>query len=134
VVVINHHDSAIIFYKYTYYFDNFFGTLTIFVEACKTVPKSIFLRMEHLALYQALLNLSFLKIPSVILEETKILVHCFLDSPSEKYPTCKSDCSVINQYYKRTLQDLNITHRQVYLWIKIWQFHKTSCESKEHSK
>ena len=28
----------------------------------------------------------------------KILVHCLLDSPHEKCPTCKHDSSVINQY------------------------------------
>jgi transposase len=83
--------------------------------------------METLALYEALLNLPFLKIQSVILEEKKILVHCLLDSPYEKCLTCKGDSSVINQYYERTLRDLNIAHREVYLCIKIRQFYCKNC-------
>jgi transposase len=83
--------------------------------------------MENPINYEALLNLPFLKIQEVILEPKKIIVHCSVDTLSGKCPNCKSDCTAINQYYERTLRDLDISYREVYLYVKIRQFICKKC-------
>ena len=83
--------------------------------------------MDILVFYEALLNLPFLHIDSVRLEEKELFLGCSITTPSEKCPICKNECNAVNQYYERTLRDLNISHREVYLCIKIRQFHCKNC-------
>jgi transposase len=83
--------------------------------------------MESFTLYETLLNLPFLKVEGVILEEKKLLISCSLSSPTEKCPICQGNRVVVHQYCERTLRDLNIAGREVYLCVKTRQFYCKDC-------
>lgn len=44
-----------------------------------------------------------------------------------KCPICNTESQTINQYYTRRLRDLNISHREVYLLVKVRQFFCKDC-------
>lgn len=83
--------------------------------------------MEKLELYELLLSLPSLKVEAVILEEKKIMIQCITRSSSEKCSNCQNDSSTVNQYYERTLRDMNISKREVYLRVKMRQFYCKNC-------
>ena len=106
----------------------FFGSLTIFVGGYRMLKKNVSLLMETISLYEALLNLPSLIIHSVILEDKRILITCSLRQISRKCSICQKESNTIHQSYLRTLRDLNISDREVYLQVDIRQFYCKKCD------
>ncbi|NER04415.1 MAG: ISL3 family transposase [Okeania sp. SIO3C4] len=83
--------------------------------------------MDNLALYQELLNLPSVSVSSVKVEKDKIYISCEVLGETCKCPKCGATCSSVHQRYERTLRDLNMASREVYLLLKVRQFYGSSC-------
>lgn len=84
--------------------------------------------MEKLDLYTQLLNLPSLKVTEVKIEKQKINISCELSTKSCKCPNCRALSEQTHQRYKRSLRDMNIAAREVYLIVKVRQFYCKYCE------
>lgn len=84
--------------------------------------------MENLQLYAILLNLPSLRINGVEVEESKITIACELQDKTRACSKCGNQCSHVHQRYERTVRDLNIAAREVYLVVKIRQFYCPHCQ------
>jgi len=83
--------------------------------------------MENLKIYEELLSLPFLKVVSVNIEKHRITMSCELDSASCKCTNCGHSITQVHQRYKRTVRDLNMASREVYLLVQIRQFYCKTC-------
>ena len=83
--------------------------------------------MEKVELYEQLLNLPSVTITDVTIEDTLILIACEVKSAASPCPVCGQDSTHINQYYERTLRDLNMGVRHVHLLLKMRQFYCPNC-------
>lgn len=83
--------------------------------------------MEKYTIYEQLLNLPTLSIDNVLLADKSITITCHVTSPSHICPNCGQACERVNQYYTRTIRDLNMGSRYVYLAVKVRQFICNSC-------
>lgn len=83
--------------------------------------------MEKLSLYEELLNLPSVGIDEVVVERKSITIVCHVSKRGECCPNCGLESSQINQYYYRTLRDLNMGERYVYLRVKMRQFYCKNC-------
>lgn len=83
--------------------------------------------MDNLELYEELLNLPFLKVVSVKIEKHRINISCELGSESCKCTNCGGSITQVHQRYERTVRDLNMASREVYLTVKIRQFYCKTC-------
>lgn len=84
--------------------------------------------MDNLDLYEQLLNLPFLKVSEVKIEKHKIHISCELTKQSCKCSNCGALSEQVHQSYERTVRDLNIAAREVYLIVKVRQFHCKNCK------
>lgn len=83
--------------------------------------------MEKLSLYEELLNLPSVCIDEVVVEMKSITIRCHVSKHGGCCPNCGLESSHVNQYYYRSLRDLNMGERYVYLRVKIRQYYCKSC-------
>ena len=89
--------------------------------------KIVKLEMEKFQIYEELLNLPSVKIVDVKIDDKLITIECEIKKSSEPCPNCGQASYKINQYYYRTIRDLNMGNRHVHLVIKMRQFQCESC-------
>lgn len=85
--------------------------------------------MNKIEIYTQLLNLPSLKVTELKIEKAKINVSCELAISSCKCSNCGTLSNRVNQSYERTIRDLNIADREVYLIVKIRQFYCSNCNA-----
>ena len=85
------------------------------------------LGMDHLSLYEELLNLPSVKITAIKIEPHLIIIDCQVRQVAQACPNCGQITDAINQYYPRTLRDLNMGSRQVQLALNMRQFYCQNC-------
>jgi len=78
-------------------------------------------------LYAELLNLPSVKITDVKIDSKLITIECHVKRLEGICPNCEKTSTTVNQYYFRTIRDLNMGIRYVYLSIKMRQFYCKSC-------
>ena len=83
--------------------------------------------MNLLSIYEQLLDLPSLSVTDVKVEPKRIQIECQTKLVSHSCPTCRQPTTTVNQYYTRTLRDLNMGSRQVYLVVRIRQLHCQTC-------
>lgn len=83
--------------------------------------------MEKISLYAELLNLPSVVIDEVLVDGKSITIVCHVSKGMESCPNCGVESSQVNQYYYRTLRDLNMGERYVYLRVNMRQFYCKSC-------
>ena len=83
--------------------------------------------MNNLELYEGLLNIPSLSIQDLKIEEKRIIINCQVRIASCKCPICGMVTHQVNQRYVRSIRDLNIANREVYLMLKIRQFYCKNC-------
>lgn len=83
--------------------------------------------MEKLRLYKELLNLPSIGIEAVKVESKSITIDCHVEKLGESCPNCGEESMQVNQYYYRTIRDLNMGERYVYVRVKMRQFYCKSC-------
>ncbi|MFK7978639.1 MAG: ISL3 family transposase [Saprospiraceae bacterium] len=82
------------------------------------------------SLYELLLDLPELRIQGVEIEEKSLKISCELrDKKGQLCPKCKRIVSVQTPKYVRTIRDLNISGRSVYLLVNVHQY---MCECGRH--
>lgn len=84
--------------------------------------------MDFVPIYEQLLGLPSLSITHVEVAAKTIHIECQTKPLSHSCPTCHQPVTNVNQYYKRTLRDLNMGIRHVYLVVKIRQMHCQHCQ------
>jgi transposase len=88
--------------------------------------------MENHNLYSELLGLPSLTITNVILSNNKIDIFCKTSTSSCKCTICKNTTTRVHQRTERTLRDLNMGTRQVYLHVTSRQFYCAACHHYFH--
>lgn len=83
--------------------------------------------MDHLALYEELLNLPSVKITAVNIAPQLITIDCQVNQATHNCPNCGKATTTVHQYYRRTLRDLNMGSRHVHLVVNMRQFVCPSC-------
>lgn len=83
--------------------------------------------MELSTIYEQLLDLPSLCVSQVQVEANRIQIECHTNTVGQRCPTCRQPTSTVNQYYTRTIRDLNLGIRQVYLVVTIRQLFCQSC-------
>ena len=90
--------------------------------------------MEANKLYETLLGLQNLTVTKVKLSKERLDIWCESDLSSNHCPNCLKQCSSVNKHTERTIQDLMISGRQVYLHLKSRQFICKDCNRYFHEK
>lgn len=90
--------------------------------------------MENNELYSDLLGLGNIKITEVSLSKTKIDIFCETTTPSWKCSICKEEKKSVHQRTERSLRDLNMGIRHVYLHVTSKQFYCSSCHHYFHEE
>ncbi len=83
--------------------------------------------MGELSIYEELLSLPGLKITRIEKTSRRIDIYGEVDEGAQKCPVCLESTSLINQYTDRSIRDLDISGRQVWLHLKIKQYQCESC-------
>ena len=83
--------------------------------------------MKQTEFYEELLGLPSLKINSIESVPRKIIIHCETDSGTETCPQCGEPTSIVNQYNTRQVRDLDISGKEVWLYLPIRQFACPPC-------
>lgn len=83
--------------------------------------------MEHLPIYEQLLNLPTVTITQVEVSPALIRIECHTKRLTHTCPSCDQPTSTLNQCYTRTLRDLNMGSRHVHLLVNMRQFHCPTC-------
>ncbi len=83
--------------------------------------------MTDLDFYQRLLALPGLRVTAVDTEPQRILVHGTLTATPTPCPVCGEPTAVVNQYETRTVQDLSISGKQVWLHLRVPQLACLTC-------
>lgn len=78
--------------------------------------------------FELLLGLSNLKVLSVSYEPKRITLTCELKSASCTCPNCGKPTTKCNQYKHRSVRDLDISGREVWLELRIGQYHCPDCD------
>lgn len=84
--------------------------------------------MEHLTIYEQLLNLPTLSITQVEINPSTVRIECQTKRLTDTCPSCGQQTARVNQYYNRTLRDLNMGIRQVHLVVNMRQFECPNCQ------
>lgn len=84
--------------------------------------------MELLTIYEQLLDLPKLSVTQVTIEPKHIHIECQSRIGQQNCPTCQQPTTTINQYYTRTIRDLNLGQRQVFLVVRMRQFLCQHCQ------
>lgn len=90
--------------------------------------------MNNYDLYTSLLGLPNLKITNVVLSSTKIDISCETETKSWKCPICNTEKTAVHQRTTRTLRDLSMGARYVFLHILSKQFYCSSCHHYFHEE
>lgn len=77
---------------------------------------------------EALLNLPELDITSVEMTEQTLTIFCRSRFGQAVCPSCLKKTSQIRKYYRRTMRDLSIAGREVYLELEERQFYCPDCQ------
>lgn len=77
---------------------------------------------------ETLLNLPELEVTGVELSEQKLIVHCQSRLGAGLCPSCLKPTQEVKKYYSRTIRDLSITGREVYLQLEERQFYCPDCD------
>jgi transposase len=80
------------------------------------------LGMTPLEFYEELLGLPSLKISGIEKTPRKIILHCETDCGCGNCPQCGEPTSIVNQYDSRQVRDLDISGKEVWLYLRIRQF------------
>jgi len=83
--------------------------------------------MHKFQFYEELLNLPTVRIVDIKIDNKVITIECQVKKVSEVCPNCGVSSTTVNQYYYRTLRDLNMGIRHVHLLVKMRQFYCQSC-------
>lgn len=83
--------------------------------------------MKELEIYEELLSLPGLKIARVERGDRRIEIHGEVDEGAQRCPNCLESTALVNQYTERSIRDLDISGRQVWLRLKIKQYQCISC-------
>lgn len=83
--------------------------------------------MTHTEFYEELLGLPSLKINSIESFPRKIIIHCETDLGTGTCPQCGEPTSIVNQYDSRQVRDLDISGKEVWLYLRIRQFVCPTC-------
>lgn len=78
--------------------------------------------------YRLLLNLPDVKIDSFTIDTKLITIECTILRRDSICPHCGQPCTIVNDTKHRTLRDLNISEREVFLVVKVRQFYCSSCD------
>lgn len=80
--------------------------------------------MQDLSLIESLLSLPYVKVEEFEIVGNKIELRCKLVSSESKCPRCgNTEEKKVSRYYERKIRDLNISGREVWLHVKVRQFH-----------
>lgn len=77
---------------------------------------------------EALLNLPELEVTSVEMTDRKLVVHCRSRFGEALCPSCLRRTKEVKKYYHRTIRDLSIVGRAVYLHLEERQFYCLECD------
>lgn len=84
--------------------------------------------MEAIDFYTQLLNLPDLQVVRIEQQENKIILHCNLVKGEGKICSkCNQTTNIVHQYKMRKVRDLDISGRQVWLHLRVPQYHCTTC-------
>lgn len=83
--------------------------------------------MEKTTFYEELLNLPSVEILDIKVEPKIITIECQVKHSGDICPNCGKTSTTVNQYYHRTIRDLNMGIRHVHLLIKMRQFYCKDC-------
>ncbi len=83
--------------------------------------------MKESEFYEGLLSLSEIKIDSVKMRDKKIEIYCHTKSETQTCKTCSQSVSSVNQYTTRTVRDLDIVGKEVWLIITVRQMYCAVC-------
>jgi transposase len=83
--------------------------------------------MQETDFYQQLLALPDLQVQRVEYTPTRITLFCQLQTPSQACPHCLKQTAQLNQYTTRQVRDLDMSGRQVWLYIRLRQFICQDC-------
>lgn len=84
--------------------------------------------MEDYSLYEDLLDIDNLKIDKVEKLETKLKIHCHIETEKENCPNCQNPCTITKQRTRTELRDLSISEREVWLHLSKRQFICEECD------
>ena len=76
-----------------------------------------------------MLNLPHLKVDRVDITDKTIRLYCHLDTPTGTCSTCLESVNIVKSYSTRTVRDLNISGREVYLELRLKQFYCPICNT-----
>lgn len=77
--------------------------------------------------YEDLLAIPKLKIDSIEKKESRLNFHCTIQNQVDKCPSCLGKTNLVNQYDTRKVQDLRISGKEVWLYLRIPQFFCPDC-------
>jgi transposase len=83
--------------------------------------------MEKITFYEELLNLPSVEILDIKVEPKIITIECQIKKLGDICPNCGEISTTVNQYYYRTIRDLNMGIRHVHLLVKMRQFYCKNC-------
>jgi transposase len=83
--------------------------------------------MEKITFYEELLNLPSVEILDIKIDTKIITIECQVKHSSDICPNCGEISTSVNQYYHRTIRDLNMGIRHVHLSVKMRQFYCKDC-------
>ncbi len=83
--------------------------------------------MEKNIFYEELLNLPSVEILDIKIDTNIITIECQVKQIGAICPNCGETIFTVNQYYHRTIRDLNMGIRHVHLLVKVRQFYCKSC-------
>lgn len=83
--------------------------------------------MEKLTFYEELLNLPSVEILDIKVDAKIITIECQVKQSGNICPNCGETSTTVNQYYHRTIRDLNMGIRHVHLLVKMRQFYCKGC-------
>ena len=84
--------------------------------------------MTEFSIYESILGFPDLEITFIDRSVVGVLhIHCTLKSDIEHCPSCGERTGIIHQYKTRKVQDLKISDHEVWLHIRVAQFHCPSC-------
>jgi transposase len=83
--------------------------------------------MKESEFYEGLLGLLEIKIDNVKMRDKKIEIYCHIKSDTQICKTCSQSVSSVNQYTTRTVRDLDIVGKEVWLIITVRQMYCPVC-------
>jgi len=79
--------------------------------------------MEAREIYEQILGIAHLKVDRVSVGKRRIDLHCHDDRDSQTCLDCGSTSREVKQYYSRQIRDLDMSGKEVWLHVRVRQFH-----------